>query len=774
MDCSATAVNTPAYVHRCQYSRCGGRGWRPGGLTGGSLTPAAGLTTIRRCECLSCQYTVCATADPAISSATSPVTGRNQPCPCGSGRKFKHCHGRGQPGSTGGPGSGQGSGQGSALSAQQRFQEAARLARAGQFDAAIAMAEPLPASEPRFDLLSRLYMDRAGPGDAGRAEALLKQWRRKSGRAEPAIRSAQLALAAGDPVRAEKAAAEARRRQPDEALGGYLQAVALQLQGRDEDSRKVFRQILSRFSDERLSPAALDLEVAIERHEVAAGAYPGSGGASSQRALAATEEYEEVRRALEAWQAGADDEKLSERQLERYANAWYNLGFAELFSYHRIDQAVEHFERALDLQPDMLLALTNLAFACNYQPGIPATTVAARQKAIGQRIAAQVESTPDSRFADQAAEPDRQLRIGYLSSDFRQHSVAHFIEPVLAEHDRAAFRVFAYHNSDTRDAVTERIAGLVDTFRAVEALSDDDLFRRIRADRIDLLVDLNGFTRGHRALLLARRAAPVQLHWLGYPATTGLPSMDYRIVDRHTDPPGTAEALCSENLLRLNTSFSVYQPPLDCPEPRQDLPLLTADGPLLASFNHLPKLNRPLLVAWAEILRQLPSARLMVKSLALDLPAEKARLLADFRDLGIGEERLWCLGRDESMRQHLSRYRQVDLCLDAYPYHGTTTTCDALYMGVPVLTRAGEAHVSRVGASLLNALALPQLVVDSEEDYIRRAVNLINDPQQLAGLRQGLRERMQASSLMDAKGLVAHYEACLKEVWNRWVQQTRQ
>ncbi|MDX1381343.1 MAG: hypothetical protein R3233_09490, partial [Xanthomonadales bacterium] len=297
------------------------------------------------------------------------------------------------------------------------------------------------------------------------------------------------------------------------------------------------------------------------------------------------------------------------------------------------------------------------------------------------------------------------------------------------------------------------------------------LWRQLRADRVDILVDLNGLTRGHRVGVLVRRAAPLQGHWIGYPNTTGLDSMDFRIVDAVTDPPGPADERSVEPLLRLDGPFSVYEAPPDLPEPAAEAPHRAAGPFTFGCFNHLPKLSPSLLQAWARILEQTPGSRLLIKSMMLDYEQPRARLAAALESLGVASGRFELVGRTPDKRGHLEHYRQVDLCLDTFPYNGTTTTCDALVMGVPVLAVAGEDHRARVGASLLRSAGLDSLVVSDHNDYVTRAVTLASDPAQLDELRDGLREKVQASPLMDARRLVARLEAAYRELWRTWCQQ---
>jgi protein O-GlcNAc transferase len=312
------------------------------------------------------------------------------------------------------------------------------------------------------------------------------------------------------------------------------------------------------------------------------------------------------------------------------------------------------------------------------------------------------------------------LRVGYVSPDLRDHSVAFFIEPVLAGHDRAAVEVFCYASVARPDAVTARLARLADHWRDVASLGDEALARLIRRDRIDLLVDLAGHTLGNRLPVFAMRPAPVQANWIGYPNTTGLAAIDFRLTDAECDPPG-AEAFHTERLVRLPGGFLCYRPPPDAPAavtPPADRPFT------FASYNAVAKIGPACIAAWSAILRQRRDARLRLKAVELDGAATRRRLLRAFAAHGVGAERLELRPLIASRREHLASYADVDLALDSFPYNGTTTTCEALWMGVPVLSLRGESHAGRVGASLLRQIGLEELIADDLDAYVATALAL--------------------------------------------------
>ncbi|PWC39970.1 hypothetical protein TSO352_05160 [Azospirillum sp. TSO35-2] len=348
------------------------------------------------------------------------------------------------------------------------------------------------------------------------------------------------------------------------------------------------------------------------------------------------------------------------------------------------------------------------------------------------------------------------LRIGYLSADVCAHSVASFFEPLLAAHDRRAVRVTVYAAVRRPDAVTERLRGLADDWRDVAALDDAALAALVRADRIDALIELGGHTGNSRLAALADAPAPVRLTALGYPGTSGL-ALEGRLTDPIIEPPA-AQAWSSEPLVPLPDGFLCYRPPDAAPEPRR----VRDDGPILfGSFNVLGKLTPAVLALWAEILAALPDSRLMLKSRGLGDPAVVDELRARFAGHGIAADRLDLVGWSASRAAHLALYDRIDIALDPFPYNGTTTTCEALWMGVPVVTLAGERHAGRVGMALLTRAGLPDLIAPDPAAYRRIALTLAADPGRRAALRTELRPRLRTGPLGNAAALATAVEdAC--------------
>lgn len=363
---------------------------------------------------------------------------------------------------------------------------------------------------------------------------------------------------------------------------------------------------------------------------------------------------------------------------------------------------------------------------------------------------------------------DRPLRVGYLSADLMEHPVAHFLEPILKHHDRRAVAPIVFSSVLRPDEVTSRLRCHLplQDWRDVRGLTDAQIAEQIRERRIDILVDLAGHTQHNRLLVFARQPAPLHVTYMGYPNTTGLPRsmMAYRLTDAHCDPALDADALHTERLYRLPRTFLCYEPSPDAPEVGQ-LPCLQSGTVTFGSLNNLSKLTRRILKIWADILLAVPRSRLMLKGKVFSDAAVREQLWCVLADMQIQRERVILMGPKPSQAEHLACYRELDIALDTFPYHGTTTTCDAFWMGVPVVTLAGEVHRSRVGVSLLRNIGLPELIADSPERYIKIAIDLAQDSNRLQQLRDTLRERMRASPLCDAKPFVRDLEAAYRNMW---------
>ncbi|HEX4055052.1 MAG TPA: tetratricopeptide repeat protein [Tepidisphaeraceae bacterium] len=481
-----------------------------------------------------------------------------------------------------------------------------------------------------------------------------------------------------------------------------------------------------------------------------------------------------------------------------YLKAVNNLGLV-LMDMGRLDEAVDAFNEALAIKPDDAGVLNNLAialksmgrcaenlkirrrlseanpddpvarssmiFAMNWDPAYDAEAILRESRKWDQCHAQPLQRLIQPLSNDR--DPGRRLRVGYVAAEFWTHSVSFFFVPLLRNHDRGNFEIFCFSNVERADKITALIRGAVDGWHEIWRQSDDRVADLIRERRIDILVDLSGHSVHNRLSVFARRVAPVQINYLGYPSTTGLSMMDYRLTDSHSDPPGKTEHLHTERLLRLagtNWCFSPLQEtPLVGPSPA------AAGNPVcFGSFNHLAKITPGIIDLWAGVLQAAPASRLLLKSAGFAAPSVRRQITQRLADHGVDSGRIELLGRQPSIAAHLELYGRMDIALDTFPYHGTTTTCEALWMGVPVVTLAGEVHLSRVGVSLLNNVGLPELVARDADEYVSIAAGLARDVPRLQELRRTLRSRMLASPLMDGRQFARNVESAYRQAWQRW------
>lgn len=445
------------------------------------------------------------------------------------------------------------------------------------------------------------------------------------------------------------------------------------------------------------------------------------------------------------------------------AGTWNNFGNA-LKDVGGHAEAVVCYRKALEIAPTHSMALSNLLLCMGMDGGSTAEEIFAESRRWNEIHAAPLGAAAPPHAP--GGDPDRRLRVGYVSADFRNHAVSHFVEPLFAAHDREAVELFAYAQVAAPDETTARIRDRIDHWRDTVGLTHAQLAARIRADEIDILVDLAGHTGSNRLLAFAERPAPVQASWLGYGGTTGLDSMDYRLTDAIADPAGAADALHSETLVRLPDAFLCYAPPRDAPGPGP-LPAAGCGHITFASFNNLAKVTPRAASNWARVLHAVPGARLIVKGRPFADADIRRRYVRHFAAEGIEEDRIELIDHLPSRRAYLEVYRRVDIVLDTFPYNGGTTTCEALWMGTPVVTLAGDRHVSRMSASILSCVGNPELVAQTEDDYVRIAAALAHDPARLRELRGGLRRRMADSPLCDAAAFARAMEAAYRDMWRR-------
>jgi len=426
-----------------------------------------------------------------------------------------------------------------------------------------------------------------------------------------------------------------------------------------------------------------------------------------------------------------------------------------LYACHRLPEAIAEFERVVAGHPKEYEAQSFRLLLLHYLDDLPRERLAAEHVAYGLTVAPAIRTLPRRTDA-------RRLRVAFFSPDFRTHSVAFFLEPLLEQLDPEEFEVVLYHDHFTIDATSERLKARAALWRNFVGRPDALVEAQVLTDAPDMLIDLAGHTGFNRMPLLARRLAPVQLSYLGYPDTTGLAAMDYRLTDALADPPGETEPLHTEKLVRFAPTAWCYRPPVQAPEvtvPPVAKP--PGRGVTFGSFNNLNKLTPGTLRLWARVLAATPGSRLLIKGFT----PEPERLLAEARAAGLPTERVVLTPPLAAMADHLGTYHQVDIALDPFPYHGTTTTCEALWMGRPVVTLAGDRHASRVGVSLLTATGQPDCVAATTDDYVRIAAALATNPVALAARCAGLRPALLASPLLDHAGQARRLGAALRRCW---------
>jgi protein O-GlcNAc transferase len=466
--------------------------------------------------------------------------------------------------------------------------------------------------------------------------------------------------------------------------------------------------------------------------------------------------------ALQHW--GRTDEAIEEferaiRDGPNHVALNYQLGVA-LHAVGRVEEAAGLYRRALELEPGHSLAASNLLLAVNYLPSFSREDLLNIHRSFDIGQAQALAPTSPSYANDR--DPERKLRIGYASGDLRSHPVGFYLVGPLAARDPAAVEVFCYSNDPRQDELTEGFKRLSDNWRPVFGRSDEEVAALIRNDQIDILVDLSGHTEGGRPLLFARKPAPVQASWLGYPGTTGLSAMDYSVMDPSTAPEG-AEAWFTEALARLPHGRFCYSPPAYAPD-------VAAPGerPLtFGSFSNLAKIGPEVVRVWARVLDAVPGSRLVLKWSALAQPKVRQRLADEFAAVGVGADRLELRG-GSSHADWLAQYADIDIALDPFPFGGGLTSSEALWMGVPVVTLPLSRAASRQTLAFLHALGLDDLAAASEDDYVRIAAELAADPARRAELRQSLRERMATSPMNDPDTFAGALQAAYRQMWRRW------
>lgn len=466
-------------------------------------------------------------------------------------------------------------------------------------------------------------------------------------------------------------------------------------------------------------------------------------------------------------QQGKDNEAISAYRrtlaIDRYNLAAWNNMAAILYDQGRMAETLACFREAVAVFPENPALHSAYLAALNYTPGISRAeeTQAAREwwlrhgKGRHRRYV----------FGNSPA-PERVLRVGIVSPDLRDHSVSSFLRPLLRNHDPRQITIFCYANVSRPDSVTAELKSLSPCWRDISAFDTGQAVRAIMNDGIDILIDLAGHMTGNRLDIFACQAAPLQMSWLGYPNTTGLPAIHYRLTDYEADPPADGESFYSETLLRLPV-FLCYEPPV--------LDIYPAEPPCrrnkyitFGSLNNPAKISPPLVELWSAVLKKSPDSRLLLKGVSFDHKEVRERMRRLFAVHDIKQDRLLFRGYTPSRFEHLLVYNQVDIALDTIPYNGTTTTFEALWMGVPVIAMRGDRHAARVGVSIISRVVGPQFCAANREEYIALSSNLAQDNKRLQRLRQELRPQLLSSDFCCCASFCRQFEDICRQVWRQW------
>ena len=483
----------------------------------------------------------------------------------------------------------------------------------------------------------------------------------------------------------------------------------------------------------------------------------------------------------------AESYRQAVRLQPHYAKAAFGLAQAagELGDAHEV---VTFFRRILETRPELTGIRSAVLYTLHYCPEMDAEALYREHVEWGRLFCDPVRS--EIRAHENDRDPDRRLRIGYVSPDLREHTVTKFITAALKHHDPANFEVFCYSDVEKPDAITQKLTGMVEHWRETRQVKSPDLEKLIRQDRIDILVDLRGHAADNRLTMFAHKPAPVQANMVGYFNTTGLATMDYRITDEHQDPLGMTEKYHTEQLVRLPHSCWCYTADVDAPEVAEP-PALKNGYVTFGSLNKIVKASEPCAKLWARVLEAVPGSRLLlsVAQPASNPPADAPTLPSPgvpgegetrgtvpqqspvagrLSHLGLPVNRVELLGKTATRRQYLDRFDQIDITLDTFPFNGITTTCDGLWQGVPCVSLAGGTSVSRAGRSILHAANLPELATDTPDAFVRAAVELARDLDRLRELRLGMRRRLLASPLMDHVGFARNLESAYRQMWRTW------
>ncbi|MBL8826038.1 MAG: tetratricopeptide repeat protein [Planctomycetaceae bacterium] len=537
--------------------------------------------------------------------------------------------------------------------------------------------------------------------------------------------------------------------------------ICLALRGKLEESKAEFKTAIALQPTHPEAHSNLgNVLLTQARYHEAVACYRESLKHNNQNALA----YNNLSAALaplghlhEAAQCG----ELAVKLQPEYPDAWNNLGnvYKDMGWF---DQSYVATREALRQQPQFISAHSNLLMALNYDPRISQEQIAAEHWLWFER---QGKDLPRPTSYRNRPDPDRPLRIGYISPDFRQHPVTDFLIPILEHHDRQQFPTFLYSNSGAPDATTERVRAACDSWNLVHGRTDAEVAQLVQEHEIDILVDLAGHTAHNRLPTFARKPAPVQVTYLGYPATTGVPTIDYLFTDAVVDRPED-EAFYIEKLWRLEGGFSCWAGPRNLPDVNE-LPALKNGYITFGSLHAITKLNPGVLALWAQLLRGMPTARLILARTTLRGPAQE-QILGELGKHGIDASRIEIRNTWKTAVGHWENYADIDISLDVFPWCGHTTACESLWLGVPIVTLMGNRHAGRMVASVLTYAGLSDWIGATPDDYVRIATEKASQVDQLAELRRNLRPKLLASPVGDGRRITDQVESAYRQMWREW------
>ena len=449
---------------------------------------------------------------------------------------------------------------------------------------------------------------------------------------------------------------------------------------------------------------------------------------------------------------------------DRYAEAWNNKASLQMVCGN-MSEASKSYDKAYALQPERLHIRSNQLLFMNYTPKVTQEEYYTRSVAWKQYIGWQASALDYNDLLVQDAVVPEKLRIGFVSPDFRKHSVAYFLGPLFSHLDKKKYEIVCFSDVIKNDQVTNRLQSYADEWHEVFGIVHQELFEVIKENHVHILFDLAGHTSRNRLEVFAAKPSPIQVSWLGYPNTTGLTEIDYRFTDDIADPVDGDDRWYTEKLVRLSEGFLCYEPPKEAPNVT-DFPCIRKGCVTFGSFNNISKTSPYVIETWATILNRVEGSVIMLKNWFFSDQSIQQKFYDGFAAFGITSDRIILLPAAPVIKEHLCMYQLVDIALDTFPYNGTTTTCEALWMGVPVVTFTGDRHAGRVGASILNRIGLSELVARDRNDYIDRAVMLAENICQRPNFRQSIRECFINSSLFDGELFARSFESALDKIWS--------